>query len=85
MNFLVKIFPFIRGFKKEIGFSVLFNLFCAIFGALSFVSIAPIINILFDETKFRLSPPVYQNALSVTSYCEDYLNYYVTSNSINYG
>ena len=78
----------ISSFKKVLQFgiqyrsyaflNILFNALYALFSALSFVSLIPMLNVLFKTTEKQMSPGKYQGILSLQTYIKDELNYYIT-------
>ena len=74
-----KIIQFGIPFKGYALLNILFNSFYALFSALSFVSLIPMLNVLFKTTEKQSSPATYSGILSLQKYLKDTLNYYVSS------
>ena len=74
-----KIIQFGIPFKGYALLNILFNAFYALFSALSFVSLIPMLNVLFKTTKKQSTPATYSGILSLQKYLKDSLNYYVSS------
>ena len=74
-----KILQFGIPFKGYALLNILFNAFYALFSALSFVSLIPMLNVLFKTTEKQSSPAIYMGILSLQKYLKDSLNYYVSS------
>lgn len=58
--------------------NVFFNVLYAVFGALSFLALFPMLEILFGKTEPLLAKPVFQGITEVKDYALDYLNYFVS-------
>ena len=74
-----KIIQFGIPFKGYALLNILFNSFYALFSALSFVSLIPMLNVLFKTTEKQSTPATYSGILSLQKYLKDSLNYYVSS------
>lgn len=74
-----KIIQFGIPFKGYALLNILFNSFYALFSALSFVSLIPMLNVLFKTTEKQSAPATYSGILSLQKYLKDTLNYYVSS------
>lgn len=81
MSNIRKILPFIKPYKKYAALNIFFNILYALFSTLSFISLIPMIQVLFDQTKRNEVKPVYEGITHAKQYFEDYLSYYVTQNS----
>ncbi|OMP31240.1 ABC transporter ATP-binding protein [Mangrovimonas sp. DI 80] len=85
MEYLKKLSQFILPYKKYGYLNIFFNVLYALFSTLAMVSLMPMINVLFGETKKLTVKPVYQGIKHLKSYGEDYLNYFVTTTNANEG
>lgn len=74
-----QLFPFITKFKRHVVLNVIFNLLYALFSALAFVSLIPMLNVLFDKTTVVKTPPKWEGIFNIKSYGENLLNYKVSS------
>ena len=74
-----KIIQFGIPFKGYALLNILFNAFYALFSALSFVSLIPMLNVLFKTTEKQSALPTYVGIFSLQNYLKDSLNYYVSS------
>jgi subfamily B ATP-binding cassette protein MsbA len=79
MNNFKKIFPFIIPYKKYAYLNIFFNILYAIFGTLSFVSLMPMMDVLFGQSKKNYIVPIYKGFSGLKTYLSDYLSYYLTS------
>lgn len=85
MNYFKKIIRFVVPYKKYAVLNVISNIFYAFFSTLAMLSLMPMINVLFGETKKITTKPVYTDIGNAKSYLEDLLNYHVTSVSAESG
>ena len=80
MNYLKKILVFALPYKRYAILNIIFNILYALFGALSFVVLMPMLNILFgEEKKVIVNKPIYEGFNSIGSYLKDTLTYSVQS------
>lgn len=75
---LRKIFPFIKPYKSHVVLNVVYNVLYALFSTLSFISLIPMMQVLFDKTEKITVEPVYKGIFDITKYGNDYLYYYIT-------
>ena len=80
-----KIFPFIIPYKKYAYFNIFFNVMYALFSTLSFMSLIPMMQVLFDQTKRNTIIPIYKGIWEFKKYAEDYLSYYITTTTDTLG
>ncbi|KAF2514291.1 ABC transporter ATP-binding protein [Flavobacterium foetidum] len=85
MSNFKKIVPFIYPYKKYAFLNIFFNVLYALFSTLSFMSLIPMIQVLFDQTKRNTEKPIYEGLLKIKTYGEDYLSYFVTTTTDTYG
>ncbi|MDA9035891.1 ABC transporter ATP-binding protein/permease [Flavobacteriaceae bacterium] len=78
MNYFGKILKFGLPYKKFAFLNVFFNILYALFSALSYVAMIPMMQILFGTTKQAFEPPVYNEVEGIKSYVEDFFNYKIT-------
>ena len=78
MNYFGKILKFGLPYKKFAFLNVFFNILYALFSALSYVAMIPMMQILFGTTKQTFEPPVYNEIEGVKSYVEGFFNYKIT-------
>jgi subfamily B ATP-binding cassette protein MsbA len=79
MNNFKKIFPFIIPYKRYAYLNIFFNILYAVFGTLSFVSLMPMMDVLFGQSKKNYTLPTYKGISELKNYLSDYLSYYLTS------
>ena len=66
-------------YKGYAFLNILFNALYALFSALSFVSLIPMLNVLFETTEQQIEPAQYQGLFSIHHYIRDSLNFYIAS------
>jgi len=65
---------------RAYGFlNIAFNALYALFSALSFVSLIPMLNVLFETTEQRIEPAKYKGLFSLHHYLRDSLNFYIAT------
>ena len=77
-----KILQFGIQYKGYAFLNIFFNALYALFSALSFVSLIPMLNVLFKTTEKQITPAKYQGIFKIHTYIKDSLNYYVTEQLI---
>ena len=85
MSNFKKIVPFIYPYKKYALLNIFFNVLYALFSTLSFVSLIPMMQVLFDQTKRNTEIPVYKGIWELKKYGEEYLSYYITHTTDTFG
>ncbi|NER12005.1 ATP-binding cassette domain-containing protein [Leptobacterium flavescens] len=78
MNYFKKILHFARPYKRFAILNIFFNILYALFSALSFVALIPMLDVLFKESQRVYTKPEYQGVGQLDSYLKEYLNYKVT-------
>ncbi|MEL1254896.1 ABC transporter ATP-binding protein [Flavobacterium sp. DGU38] len=81
MSNFKKILPFIYPYKKYAFLNIFFNILYALFSTLSFMALIPMIQVLFDKTKRNTVMPAYEGIAHLKEYGENYLSYYITTNT----
>jgi len=77
-NTLYKILKYAIPYKRYAVFNVIFNTLYAIFNALSFVMLIPMLSVMFDNTESVKTKPTYDSILNIGSYAKEYLYYTIT-------
>jgi len=75
MEYFKKILKFARPYKNYAILNIFFNILYALFSALSFAALIPMLDVLFDKTKQLTEQPVYEGIGSLKSFVQDSLNY----------
>src|SRR6056297_2997135 len=78
MDYFKKILRFAKPYRKYGYLNIFFNVLYALFSALSFAALIPMLNVLFEQTEPVSKLPVYTGISSVKDYFIDYLGYHVT-------
>ncbi|AXT54348.1 ABC transporter ATP-binding protein [Aquimarina sp. MMG015] len=78
MNYFKQILRFAKPYKIYAILNIISNIFYALFGTLAMVSLFPMLNVLFDQTKRVSQEPEWNGILNIREYAESYLNYFVT-------
>ena len=78
MNYFGKILKFGLPYKKFAFLNVFFNILYALFSAMSYVAMIPMMQILFGTTNQTFEPPVYNKIEGIKSYVEGFFNYKIT-------
>lgn len=85
MEYIKKLWTYIIPYKKHGYLNIFFNVLYALFSTLAMVSLMPMINVLFGETKKIYDKPSSDSYDSLKSYAEDALNYFITTTTENEG
>lgn len=85
MNNFKRIFSFIVPYKRYAYLNIFFNVLYALFSTLSFMSLIPMMQVLFDQTKRNTVEPVYTEIWQLKDYAENYISYFITSATDTYG
>src|SRR6056300_844805 len=78
MNYFKRILSFARPYKKYAFLNIFFNILYALFSALSFAALIPMLDVLFDKTKQVAVKPVYDGIGHLKTYVQDSLNYHLS-------
>ena len=81
MNYFKKILRFAIPYKKYAFLNIFFNILYALFSALSFAALIPMLDVLFKQTEKVYEKPVYEGIGSVKEYFQDCISYRLTSYS----
>ncbi|MBL7473121.1 ABC transporter ATP-binding protein [Robertkochia sediminum] len=78
MNYFKKILRFAAPYRNYGFLNIFFNILYALFSALSFVALIPMLDVLFKESDHTYEKPVYTGIGGAKDYLQNYLNYQVT-------
>jgi len=78
MNYFKQILRFAKPYKRFAVLNIISNIFYALFGTLSMISLFPMLKVLFAKTEELHSKPIWEGIGKITTYGEQYLNYFVT-------
>lgn len=79
MSNFKKIFPFVLPYKKYAYLNIFFNVLYALFGTLSFISLMPMMDVLFGQANQNYIEPTYTGIFELKKYLSDYSSYYLTN------
>ena len=82
MNYFKQILRFAKPYKIYAVLNIISNVFYALFGTLSMISLFPMLKVLFDDTKQLFTEPEWDGIRNLTTYGENYLNYFVTQKKV---
>ncbi len=78
MNYFKQILRFAKPYKQYAILNIIANVFYALFGTLSMISLFPMLKVLFNDTKALNTKPIWNGISDLKTYAEQYLNYFVT-------
>lgn len=79
MEYFKKILSFALPYRRYGFLNIFFNILYALFSALSFAALIPMLDVLFNKTKAVYQKPEYNGIGSLKEYVGEYLNYQVTA------
>ncbi len=74
---LKKFIPYVKKYKTNVVWNIIFNTLYAIFSTLGFVMIIPVMNVLFGEDEKITKLPTYQGIWKIKEYLSNTLYYYI--------
>ena len=78
MNHFYNILRYAKPYKRYAAGHIISNVFYALFGALSFAALIPMLDILFDKDRVKpIVKPIYTGISSLKDFYKDYLAYQV--------
>ena len=77
-NYFNRIFRYTLPYKRFFLLNIFTNIFYALFGTLSMISLFPMLKVLFNQTESLTTEPIWAGIGDIASYAEAYLNYFVT-------
>jgi subfamily B ATP-binding cassette protein MsbA len=78
MGYFTKILKYAIPYKHFALLNIISNIFYALFGTLSMISLFPMLKVLFNQTETLSQAPIWSGIRNIVEYGEGYLNYYVT-------
>ena len=82
---LKKIIPYLKEYKLNTISNIIFNILYALFSALSFLTLIPMLKVLFGKEEIVLEKPTYKGILNSLDYCKELLNYNLSKLSLENG
>lgn len=81
MEYFKKILRFAKPYSKYGYLNIFFNILYALFSALSFAALIPMLNVLFDKAEQLKEPPVFKGLGNAKDYFMDLMNFKVSQYS----
>jgi subfamily B ATP-binding cassette protein MsbA len=75
---LKKLIPFLKPYKSNVIWNVIFNILYALFSTLSFIALIPMLDVLFKDAEKIIEEPKWTSIWDITNYGKDYLYFYIT-------
>ncbi|MBU2527041.1 MAG: ATP-binding cassette domain-containing protein [Bacteroidetes bacterium] len=85
MTYFKKIFRFALPYKRFAYLNIFFNILFAFFGTLAFISLIPMLKVLFGQEEKVFVKPVYEGLMQIKPFAENYMNYFITTTNAQYG
>lgn len=80
-EYFKKIIRFAKPYKKYAYLNIFFNILYALFSAVSFVALIPMMTVLFGEEKKVYTKPTYQDFVHLKDYLEDSMSFFLSEHS----
>lgn len=84
-EYFKKIIRFAKPYKTYAYLNIFFNILYALFSALSFVALIPMLTVLFGDEKPVTEKPIYTGFSHAKDYLQDTMSFYLTQHSAEYG
>jgi subfamily B ATP-binding cassette protein MsbA len=81
MTYFKKILRFAGPYKNYAFLNIFFNILYALFSALSFAALIPMLDVLFNQTQKIYEKPSFQGLGQIKDYFQEYVSYRVTAYS----
>ena len=78
MKYFKQILMYAKPYKGYGVLNIISNIFYALFGTLAFVSLMPMLKVLFKSSAPVNTEPVYSGISQLGDYIENYINYFIT-------
>src|SRR5690606_11705063 len=78
-QYFKKIFRFAKPYKKYMYLNIFFNVLYALFSALSFLTLMPMLDVLFKNENKITETPKYEGIMELGSYLKDYMGYWISN------
>ncbi len=85
MRYYRKVLKIAFAYRKEIVLTLVLNLLLVVASLFSITVLIPVLKIIFKNTVEVTTPQAYTGLLSLKSYLESHLNYYITMQAHRYG
>lgn len=80
-EYFKKIIRFAKPYKKYAYLNIFFNILYALFSAVSFVALIPMMTVLFGEEKKVYAKPTYQDFVHLKDYLEESMSFFLSEHS----
>ena len=84
-QYFKKIIHFAKPYKSYAYLNVVFNILYALFSALGFLALIPMLTVLFDDGKKVIEKPIYTGIGHLKEYCSDLMSFYLTQYTSEHG
>ena len=78
MYYFKKILHYAYPYLKYAYLNIFFNTMYAVFSALSFLALIPMLDVLFNTTEYIDTPPKYEGILNAKNFIKNYVNYHIS-------
>lgn len=78
-QYFKKIFRFAKPYTKYMWLNIFFNILYALFSAVSFLTLMPMLDVLFKNEHKITQPPVYQGITKAGDYLKEYMGYWINN------
>jgi subfamily B ATP-binding cassette protein MsbA len=85
MKYFKQIMMYAKPYKGYGTLNIISNIFYALFGTLAFVSLMPMLKVLFNSSEPINTAPTYNGIVELGDYVENYINYFITQKVNNEG
>lgn len=85
MKYFKQILVYAKPYKMYGFFNIISNIFYALFGTLAFVSLMPMLKVLFKSAEPINTSPVYSGITNLGDYIENSINFFITQKVNNEG
>jgi subfamily B ATP-binding cassette protein MsbA len=85
MKYFKQILVYAKPYKIYGFFNIISNIFYALFGTLAFVSLMPMLKVLFKSAEQVTTPPAYTSVSKLGDYIESSINFFITQKINNDG
>ncbi len=75
--YFTRVIKNLKLFKKELLLNILFSALYALFSAIAFFSLMPMLEVLFNGTNQTIVKPAYDSSMNLGNFLENWLNYQV--------
>ncbi len=83
MNYFRKILGFARPYRRYGFLNIFFNILYALFSALSFAALIPMLDVLFKPEDKVYKEPIYNGFSGLKDYLQEYINSYQKTDLTN--